>query len=206
MIAAADEAESHRAGEYTSASSPRFAVAWIAQRNRCVHGSHLSACRLLRANRSVSEWIFVFLDAPRNYVYYLVGSAGDAATDSLVTTAVVALSQVCLLRAYPPAVMPGLPMVQGIALGMLLVAFWRLFCQLHTPFQNPQQRPEFRVFSSALRINVMFFVASVASLMAGIEAVQDTGHIRNVLLGVLFLATIFVMLIFKKNVMGSLLW
>jgi hypothetical protein len=144
---------------------------------------------------------------PRDaYVYYRVGSAGDAATDGLVMTAVVALSQVYLLKAYPPAVMPGLPMVLGSALGMLLVAFWRLFCQLHTPFDNPQKRPEFRVFSSALRINVMFFVACVASLMAGVEAVPDTGHLRNSLLAALFPVTICIMIKSRMNVMGSPLW
>jgi hypothetical protein len=140
------------------------------------------------------------------YVYYLVGSLGDAATDSLVMMAVVALSQAYLSTAYPQAVMPGLPMVQGIALGMVLVASWRLYCQLHTPFHSPQKRPEFRIFSSTLRITFMFFVACVAALLAGVEAVPDTGHIRDGLLGLLVPVTIFVMILLKKSVMGSLLW
>jgi xanthine/uracil permease len=96
------------------------------------------------------------------YGHYLVGSAGGAATDGLVMTAIVALSQVYLLRAYRPAVMPALSMVQGIALGMLLVAFWRLFCRLQTPFHNPQKRSEFRIFSSTRSFYVLRGVCDVA--------------------------------------------
>ena len=140
------------------------------------------------------------------YVYYLVGSAGDAATDGLVMIAVTAMSQVYLLTAYPPAVLPALPLVQGIAFGMLLVVFWRLFCQLQTPFHNPQTRPEFRVFSSALRINFMFCAACVASLMVGIAAVPDTGQARDGMLGLLLGVSFFLIMVFKKNFMGSLLW
>jgi hypothetical protein len=160
----------------------------------------------LQPKIAVTVMALIVLRVRDAYGYYLLGSAGDAATDSLVMAAIVALSQVYLLRAYPPAVMPALPMVQGIALGMLLVAFWRLYCQLQTPFHNPQKRPEFRIFSSTLRITFMFFVACAASLMAGTKAVPDTGHVRDGLLGVLVPGTIFVMMVLKKNVIGSLLW
>jgi hypothetical protein len=139
------------------------------------------------------------------FIHHAQGSGGEAATDALVTGAAMVLSQVCFTIAYPPFAMSPLQLAQGTALGMMLVASWRLFFHVNTPSNDPQQRPVFRVFRSAWRINAMYFIACAVLGGANVEAVPDKGHLRDQLFGFLFGLFVLLSLKLRQTDMGSVL-
>jgi hypothetical protein len=110
------------------------------------------------------------------------GTVDETATDALVMAAAVAMSQAYFTVKLPAAAMlPTIALLQGIGLSMLGVAGVRQFCHGLTPNNDPQQRPEFRVFSAALRINMMFGLAYSLPFMSNVEAVRG-GDIRDFVL------------------------
>jgi hypothetical protein len=100
----------------------------------------------------------------------------------MVMAGAVAMSQAYFAVKLPGgAMLPTIQLLQGIGLSMLGVVAARQFFHGLTPNNDPQQRPEFRVFSAALRINLMFGLAYCLLFISNLEAVSG-GHIRDFVL------------------------
>jgi hypothetical protein len=112
------------------------------------------------------------------FIHPAEGLPAEAATDGLAMAGAIGLSQAFFLVAFPSLVMPSYPLAQGIALGMLLESFWRLFFHLNTPKNDPQKLPASKLYRKSLRMVAMWAIACAFLVCTNSRELSDNDVVQ----------------------------